>query len=250
MKQQIPRSSQETATLTAGRLQTSAPLQPPLPVFSGIIGRIFCSVFETSCAALHSIPDQIRPHELDHPSIVVAVRQIVIQGRKTMLLAGFLHAGELAVIEFVVIDASPIVGRRVHREAGCDGPVGSDDDIVLTGPAVPLGKAQLAVSILDDSGSVGQATGNVSITAAAISVPTQPLQVCPTRHSDEGLDFLQSLHRIDHLVAGLVLFNQPIDQRVDLEPVLGPGAGYQQDARQRNWIGGDPQCELELHPRG
>jgi hypothetical protein len=29
-------------------------------------------------------------------------------------LAGFLHAGELPVIEFVLIDVSPIVSRRVH----------------------------------------------------------------------------------------------------------------------------------------
>jgi hypothetical protein len=31
-------------------------------------------VFETPCAALHPVLDQIRPDELDHPSIVVAVR--------------------------------------------------------------------------------------------------------------------------------------------------------------------------------
>ena len=33
----------------------------------------FCSVFETSCSALQPVLDQIRPHELDYPSVVVAV---------------------------------------------------------------------------------------------------------------------------------------------------------------------------------
>ena len=32
------------------------------------------SVFETSRATLHPVLDQIRPDELDHPSVVVAVR--------------------------------------------------------------------------------------------------------------------------------------------------------------------------------
>ncbi len=56
----------------------------------------------------------------------------MIQRRKTMLLAGCLHAGELAIIEFVLIDVSPIVDGCVHGETGSDGPVGSNDDIVLT----------------------------------------------------------------------------------------------------------------------
>ena len=34
----------------------------------------FRSVFETSCSAFHSVLDQIRPHELNHSSVVVAVR--------------------------------------------------------------------------------------------------------------------------------------------------------------------------------
>lgn len=70
-------------------------------------GRIPLSVFEASCAALQAVLDQIRPDELDHPSVVVAVRQIVIQRRETMLLAGFVHTGELAVIELVLIDKLP-----------------------------------------------------------------------------------------------------------------------------------------------
>src|SRR5690348_8701042 len=119
-----------------------------------------------------------------------------------MLLAGFLHAGELAVIELVFINVSPIVGRCIHGETGSDGPVGSDDDVILAGAAVPLRKVQLTVSILDNSGSIGQPIGNIAIAAGAITIPTQSLQSSSARHSNEGLDFLQPLHRIDHLVAG------------------------------------------------
>src|ERR1700741_5636464 len=99
-----------------------------------------------------------------------------------MLLAGFLHAGKLAIIEFVLIDVSPIVSRCVHGETGSDGPVGSNDDIVLTSPTVPLGEVQLAVCILDDSGSVDQPLGNISIAAAAVPVPAPPLQIGARGH--------------------------------------------------------------------
>src|SRR6266581_173534 len=150
----------------------------------------------------------------------------MIQRRKTMLLAGFLHAGELAAIELVLIDVSPIVGGRVHRETGSDGPIGSDDDVVLTGSTVPFSEVQLAVCILDDSGSFHQPLGNVSIPAAAVTVPAQALQIGTAGHSDESLDFLQALHRIDHLVAGLVFLDQPIHQQIDLPPVLRTNIGW------------------------
>jgi len=94
----------------------------------------------------------------------------MIQRRKTMLLTGFLHAGKLGVIEPMPVDVSPIVGRCVHWETGSDGPVGSNDDIVLASPTVPLGKVHLAVCILDNSGSIDQPFGNVSIAAAAVTV--------------------------------------------------------------------------------
>src|ERR1700757_3091618 len=103
-----------------------------------------------------------------------------------MLLTGFLHTGKLAVVKFVLIDVSPIVGRCVHGETGSDGPVGSNDDVVLTSPTVPFAEVQLAVCILDDSGSVDQSLGNVSIAAATVTAPAQPHQIAAARHSDEG----------------------------------------------------------------
>jgi hypothetical protein len=43
------------------------------------------------------------------------------------------------------------------------------------------------------------------------------VQIGAAGHSDEGLDFLQALHRINHLVAGLVFLDQPIHQAAWLE---------------------------------
>ncbi len=85
----------------------------------------------------------------------------------------FLHTCELAVVELVLIDVSPIVGGRVHRETGSHGPVRSDDDIVLTGATVPFGKVKLAIGTLDDSGSIDQPPGAVSSAAAAVTVSSQ-----------------------------------------------------------------------------
>src|ERR1700733_5809515 len=128
-------------------------------------------VLEASGAALHPILDQVRPHELDHPCIVVAIREIVIQRREAMLLACFLHTCELAVVEVVLIDVAPIVGGSVHREAGSDGAVGSDDDIILASAAVPLGKMQFAIGILDDSRSIDQPLGNVAVRSRTVPIP-------------------------------------------------------------------------------
>lgn len=106
------------------------------------------SVFEASCSAFHAVLDQIRPHKRNHSSIVVAVRQIVIQRGKTMLLAGFFMPGELPVIEFVPIDVSPIVSRGVHGEKGSHGPGRSYNDVVLASATVPLSTVPLAIDCM------------------------------------------------------------------------------------------------------
>jgi len=68
-----------------------------------------------------------------------------------MLLTGFFHCRQLPGLEFVGINISPIVGGSVHGEAGRHGAVRADDDVVLPGAAIPLGKMQLAIGILNDS---------------------------------------------------------------------------------------------------
>ena len=67
------------------------------------------SVFETSGPTLHLVFHQVCPHKRDYARIVVAVSEIVIERGKAMLLAGLLHAGQLARLKFVLIDIYPIL---------------------------------------------------------------------------------------------------------------------------------------------
>ncbi|MCU1295907.1 MAG: hypothetical protein JWO91_185 [Acidobacteriaceae bacterium] len=48
-------------------------------------------VLEASCAALHPVLYQVRPHELYYTGIVIAVRQVMVKSREAMLLASLLH---------------------------------------------------------------------------------------------------------------------------------------------------------------
>ena len=57
-----------------------------------------------------------------------------------MLLASLLHRRELAIVELVPVDVSPVVAGAVHGEARSDGAVGADDHVVLAGAALPFRK--------------------------------------------------------------------------------------------------------------
>lgn len=92
-----------------------------------------------------------------------------------MLLACTLHALQLAVIEFMLVDVSPIVRRCIHGEAWSDGAVGADDDVVLPGAAVPLGEMQFAALVLHDAGRVFQLFCNVSIRSRSVAIPAEAL---------------------------------------------------------------------------
>jgi hypothetical protein len=61
-------------------------------------------VFEASRSALHAILHQVRADELDHTSIVVAISEVVIKGRKAMLLTRVLHPGQLLCFELMPIN--------------------------------------------------------------------------------------------------------------------------------------------------
>jgi hypothetical protein len=61
------------------------------------------SMFAAPVASFRQFRHEVGPEELDYPRIVVAVRKIVIQSRKTLLLMNFLHAGQLAIVVFVLI---------------------------------------------------------------------------------------------------------------------------------------------------
>ena len=73
-------------------------------------------VFEASRsreAILHLLP-----HPFDSASVVVAIRQIVIQRGEAVLLASLLHLSHLLLIELWLIDIAPIEIRGIHRETG------------------------------------------------------------------------------------------------------------------------------------
>ena len=80
----------------------------------------------------------------------------------------------------MVADRAPVVGGRIHREARRQRPVHADDHVVLARAAVP--RLDLA--------------------------------------THEGLHVLKALHRVHHLVAELVLLDDPVDQGVHPRPVF------------------------------
>jgi hypothetical protein len=57
---------------------------------------------------LHAVLHQVCPNELDYPRIVVAIGEVVIESRETVLLASFFHSGQLIRFKLVTIDVSPI----------------------------------------------------------------------------------------------------------------------------------------------
>ena len=52
-------------------------------------------VVKASCAALQTILDNLRPDKLDHTSIVIAIRKIMVESRETVPLAGLFHLGQM-----------------------------------------------------------------------------------------------------------------------------------------------------------
>lgn len=60
---------------------------------------------------------RVRPQPLDHARVVVAVRQVVIQGGKQCFWHVFFHSKEGLSIEVEMLDVAPIVGRGIHGEA-------------------------------------------------------------------------------------------------------------------------------------
>ena len=60
-----------------------------------------------------------------------------------MSLAGLLHISQLFVIELRMIDVSPVIWRSIHREIGRNSAIGPDDYVILSCPAIPLGKTQI-----------------------------------------------------------------------------------------------------------
>src|ERR1700726_2852924 len=123
----------------------------------------------------------------------------MVQSRETVLLAGGLHCGQLGLIEFWLIDVSPVEGCPIHGEAGSNGAVGADDDVVLTGATVPFRKMQFAVWLLDNPRHRGDQFCLMSVTLGAVTVPAVFPQIEPGRHAHKGLDLSEAWDRVHHL---------------------------------------------------
>src|SRR5262245_5725104 len=112
---------------------------------------------------------QVCPNKLDDAGVVVAVCEVVIERGEAMLLAGFLHAGQLLGFKFMAIDVSPIEGRRIHGEAGGHGSIGPDDDVVLPCTAIPLSEMQLSISVLDETRQSRDSLGDIAVGSGAVA---------------------------------------------------------------------------------
>src|SRR6185437_1361974 len=181
-------------------------------------------ILEAPGAGAKAIP-RLFPHPLQDPGIVVAICQIVVEGGETMTLAGLLHLPQLTGFKLGRVNISPVVTGGIHGEAGSYGAIGADNDVVLSGAAVPFGKVHLAVGLLHDAVHRNQQLGDVVITMGAVAVPAQLFQVRTRGHAQEGLHLPQALHRIHHLVTGAVLLDQPVNEFIHLPPVLGTNVG-------------------------
>jgi len=65
----------------------------------------------------------------------------------------------------------------------------------------------------------------MSVSTSSVAVPAVVPQIKPGGHAHEGLDLLQTLHGVHHLVARFVLFDEPIDESVNLSPVFRTNVG-------------------------
>lgn len=135
-------------------------------------------ILEAPGSSLKS-PESLLERPFDGSAGLVAIGQIVVQGRKAMLLAVALDLSQLSLLESRFPDTTPVAGCRVHRETGCQCSVSPDDQRVLSGAAIPL--RELA--------------------------PHEPLH------------FLKAPDRIHHFVAGPVFLDEPVDEGIDTRPV-------------------------------
>src|SRR6201987_5844827 len=80
---------------------------------------------------------QLFEEVLDHPLVVVAPAENVVECREAMSLAALFLVIQLLRIEFVVAYHSPVVAGRIHRKTWSQRSIHPDDHGVLPCPAVP-----------------------------------------------------------------------------------------------------------------
>jgi hypothetical protein len=75
-------------------------------------------------AANFEAADRVGPQPLDNSRVVVALRQVVVEGREAVAVARVLHLLKLLLVELRRVDVAPIAGRGIHGKAGLSFPFG------------------------------------------------------------------------------------------------------------------------------
>ena len=117
---------------------------------------------------------------LDHALVVVAPAEDVIQGGKAVSLTAFLLMIELHGVELVTADNAPVIAGGVHGEAWSQRTVDADNHRILAGSAVPR----------------------------------EMVAFHEVHHLPEARV------RVHHLVAGILLFRQPLNGVFNCRPVI------------------------------
>src|SRR5437868_3243878 len=100
----------------------------------------------------------------------------MVQRGKTVALTRLLHLPQLRGIEIRLIDIAPIIRGRIHREAGRNGAIGSDDHVILSCAAIPVSEMHVAMLVLDDAWHRWQQSLSIAM-VASISIPTVFLDI-------------------------------------------------------------------------
>src|SRR5581483_7394118 len=106
-----------------------------------------------------------------------------------------------------------------------NGSVGTDNDVVLSPAAVPVGEVK-AGFILDDTGHGCDLLRDITVGPGAVPIPPVLTKVDPGGHAHERFHLLQALHRVHHLVAGFVLLDNPIHQIIHGAPIFRTDIGW------------------------
>jgi hypothetical protein len=77
------------------------------------------------------------------------------------------------------------------------------------------GKVQVAGAILLDSRQATNTLGHrIAVGRGSVAISSWPFQIGSAGQADESFHLLQTLHRVHHLVSGLVLFDLPVPEQI------------------------------------
>ena len=99
---------------------------------------------KASRTTFEAVFEKLCPDVFDYTSIVIAVRESVVESREAVPLALFLRARQFFGVELRHVEVSPIKRGGIHGETWSDGAVPADNDIVLSRSAIPVVEPKLS----------------------------------------------------------------------------------------------------------